>query len=252
MSEETKTKKKNDMITIKKDDLWKYSTVVLGVVLILVVAFAVLPGKNKTGNGVVPPTGLPSQPSQVTVSEDDDPVLGDEDAPVTIIEFSDYQCPFCRKFWTESFQQLKKEYIDTGKVKFVYRDFPLDSIHPAATPAAEAANCVREEGGDEAYFEMHDKIFQEGNILDGGDPITGPVRGTAQFGATELKEWANDIGYNIDSCLDSGKYRSEVQKDLSDATSAGGQGTPYFVINGKPLSGAQPYSVFKQIIDAEL
>ena len=99
---------------------------------------------------------------------------------------------------------------------------------------------------------MHDKIFQEGNILDGGDPITGPVRGTAQFGAAELKQWAKDIGYNIESCLDSGNFRSEVQKDLSDAISSGGQGTPYFVINGKPLSGAQPYSVFKQVIDAEL
>ena len=69
---------------------------------------------------------------------------------------------------------------------------------------------------------MHDKIFQEGNILDGGDPITGPVRGTAQFGVTELKKWAKDLGYNIDSCLDSGKYASEVQKDLADGQAAGG------------------------------
>ena len=183
---------------------------------------------------------------------DDDPILGNKNAPVTIIEFSDYQCPFCRKFWTETFNQIKKDYIDTGKVKFVYRDFPLSSIHPAAEPAAEAANCVREKGGDEAYYKMHDKIFQEGNKLDGGDPITGPVRGTVQFGATELKKWAKDIGYDISSCLDSGKFKSEVQKDLADATSAGGQGTPYFIINGKPLSGAQPFSAFKQIIDAEL
>src|SRR3989338_9938346 len=99
---------------------------------------------------------------------------------------------------------------------------------------------------------MDDKIFSEQNRLDGGDPITGPVRGTVQFTSTELKQWAKDIGYDIDNCLGSGKFKSEVQKDLSDATAAGGQGTPYFVINGKPLSGAQPFSAFKQIIDAEL
>ena len=244
-------------LTIKKDMLWKYSTFLL-LALLIVGAFVFFLGRNNnpiTGNVVADnpqPTRAPSQPLQVTASVDDDPVLGDKNAPVTIIEFSDYQCPFCRKFWTEAYQQIKKDYIDTGKVKFVYRDFPLSSIHPAAEPAAEAANCVREKGGDEAYYKMHDKIFQEGNKLDGGDPITGPVRGTAQFGATELKKWAKDLGYDIDSCLDSGKYTSEVQKDLADGQAAGGQGTPYFVINGKPLSGAQPFAAFKQVIDAEL
>src|SRR3989344_771552 len=115
---------------------------------------------------------------------------------------------------------------------------------PQPTGAATQPLQVREKGGDEAYFKMHDKIFQEGNKLDGGDPIIGPVRGTAQFGATELKNWAKDLGYNIDSCLDSSKYASEIQKDLADGQAAGGQGTPYFVINGKPLSGAQPYAAF--------
>ncbi|NCO11623.1 DsbA family protein [Candidatus Pacearchaeota archaeon] len=242
-------------LTIKKDALWKYSTFALLAVLVIGGIVWMLPNNSSpTGNVEAnnPAPTLPSQPSQVRASADDDPVLGNKNAPVEIIEFSDYQCPFCRKFWTETLPLIKSEYIDTGKVKFVYRDFPLDSIHPAATPAAEAANCVREQGGDEAYYEMHDKIFQEGNILDGGDPITGPVRGTAQFGATELKQWAQDIGYDIGSCLDSGKYKSEVQKDLADAQAAGGQGTPYFVINGKPLSGAQPFAAFKQVIDAEL
>ncbi len=243
-------------LTIRKADMWKYSTFLLLAILI-VGAFIFFSGgiKNSgSGNSVVqqPPTQAPSQPSQVKASIDDDPVLGNKNAPVTIIEFSDYQCPFCRKFWTETLSQIKKEYIDTGKVKLVYRDFPLSSIHPAAEPAAEAADCVREKGGDEAYFKMHDKIFQEGNKLDGGDPNTGPVKGTAQFGAEDLKKWAKDIGYDIGSCLDSGKYKSEVQKDSSDAQAAGGQGTPYFVVNGKPLSGAQPFEAFKQAIDAEL
>jgi len=239
-------------LTIRKDALWKYSTFLLLAILVVGAFFVFTGGNGTTGQAAQQPTQLPSQPSQVEASADDDAFLGDENAPVEIIEFSDYQCPFCRKFWTETLPLIKSEYIDTGKVKFVYRDFPLTSIHPAAQPEAEAAECVREKGGDEAYFKMHDKIFQEGNILDGGDPIKGPVQGTAQFGTTELKKWAKDIGYDISSCLDSGKFKSEVQKDLADATSAGGQGTPYFIINGKPLSGAQPFSAFKQIIDAEL
>ena len=240
------------ILKIRKNQIWKYSTFLL-LALLVVGGFVFFTGdKSTTRQDAQQPTQLPSQPSQVKASADDDPVLGDKNAPVEIIEFSDYQCPFCRKFWTETLPSIKTEYIDTGKVKFVYRDFPLDSIHPGATPAAEAANCVRDKGGDEAYYKMHDKIFQEGNIIDGGDPIIGPVRGTAQFGAAELKNWAKDIGYDISSCLDDRKFKGEVQKDLADATAAGGQGTPYFVINGKPLSGAQPFAAFKQVIDAEL
>lgn len=93
----------------------------------------------------------------VKVSVDDDPVLGKADAPVTLIEFSDFQCPFCRAFWKEALQQIKKDYIDTGKAKFVYRDFPL-SFHPLAKPYALAANCANDQG---KFWEMHDKIFEE-------------------------------------------------------------------------------------------
>ncbi len=245
-----------ETLTIKKTELWKYSTFILLAVIIVGVFVFFTGDKNLgTGNVVVNNNqagNVPAPTARAEVSVDDDAVLGDKDAPVTIIEFSDYQCPFCRKFWTETFNQLKKDYIDTGKVKFVYRDFPLESIHPAAFPSAEVANCVREKGGDSAYYKMHDKIFQEGNKLDGGDANTGPVRSTAQYGSEELKKWAKDIGYDIGSCLDSGKFKSEVQKDLADGSSAGVSGTPGFFVNGKLVSGAQPYSVFKQLIDAEL
>ncbi len=256
MSEENKSVKiesSKDTITIKKDSLWKYSTFLLLAVLIIG-AFMFYKGDNGSPTGNVvnnPGEQLPGQNARAEVSIDDDAVLGDEDAPVTIIEFSDYQCPFCRKFWTETFPLIKKEYIDTGKASFVYRDFPLDSIHPAATPAAIAAECVREKGGDEAYFKMHDKIFAEGNVLDSGTE-NGPVTKTAQFGNTELKQWAKELGYDIGSCLDSNKYKSEIQKDLADGSAAGVQGTPAFFVNGKLLSGAQPFSAFKQAIDAEL
>ncbi len=227
---------KEKTITIKKDDLWKYSTFVL-IAVVIVGGFFVFTGDNSgaTGSAV---QGPPTQPSAVSASADDDAFLGEENAPVTIIEFSDYQCPFCGRFWSQTLPLLKSEYIDTGKVKFVYRDFPLDSIHPFATPAAIAAECVRETAGgsDEVYFEYHDKIFA----------------GQQSLSNDNLKAWAQEMGYDIGSCLDSQKYLDEVRKDLSDAQAAGGRGTPYFVINGKPLSGAQPFSVFQQIIESEL
>ena len=249
-------------ITIKKSDLWKYSTFVLFAVVIIGGIFMFTGDGSGSGSASGSATQVPTnptpQPSVVSASVDDDPFLGSEDAPVTIIEFSDYQCPFCRKFWVETLPLIKSEYIDTGKVKFVYRDFPLVSLHSMAIPSAEAAECVRDEAGgsNEAYFEYHDKIFGEQNILDTGS-LTGSVRSTVTYTNNDLKNWAQEIGYDISSCLDSGKFRGEVQKDISDAQSAGGQGTPFFVIlgsdgKGTPLSGAYPFSAFQQIIEAEL
>lgn len=240
---------RSDSITIRKDALWKYSTFVLIGLVVLMLVFFVLPGKGTTRNVVVNNPSLIAgpPPSAVEVSEDDDPVFGDKNAPVTIIEFSDYQCPFCRKFWQETLPSIERDYIAKGKVKLVYRDFPL-GFHDGAIPYATAANCAREDGGDEAYYKMHDKIFEEQNILDGGS-----VSSTVQYvGVDTLKQWAKDIGYNIDSCLDSGKYADEIQKDLNDGASSGVSGTPGFFVNGKLLSGAQPYSAFKQLIDSEL
>ena len=248
-------------ITIKKSDLWKYSTFALVAIVLIGVVFMftgnVSTGGSDSGSGTQVPNNPTQQPSKVSASIDDDAFIGSEDAPVTIIEFSDYQCPFCRKFWVETLPLIKSEYVDTGKVKFVYRDFPLTSLHPMAFPSAEAAECVRDvAGNDKAYFEYHDKIFGEQNILDTGS-LTGTVRSTVTYTNNDLKNWAKDLGYNIDSCLDSGKFKSEVQKDLSDAQAAGGQGTPFFVIlgsdgQGTPLSGAYPFSAFQQIIEAEL
>ena len=199
----------------------------------------------------------------VSASEDDDAVLGDSNAEVTIIEFSDYQCPFCRKFWTETYPELKSQYVDTGKAKIIFRDLPLDTncnrnlgnqLHPMACKSAEAAECVREKAGDLGYWKFHDKMFSEQNILDSGSAI-GSVTKTVTYTDDDLKKWAKDLGYEISSCLDSGKYKSEIMKDISDAGLAGGSGTPYFVIKksgeekGTALSGAQPLSAFKAVID---
>ncbi len=222
-------------LTIKKDTLWKYSTLLLLAILVIGGFVFFLGDKPSTTENVVanPPSQVPTQPSQVQATADDDARIGSADAPVEIIEFSDFQCPFCGRA-APTIKQILAEYGD--KVTFVYRDFPLDSIHPMATPAALAAECVREDGGDEAFFEYHDKIFANQQSLS----------------QDNLKAWAQELGYDIGSCLDSQKYLDEVRKDLADAQAAGGRGTPYFVINGKPLSGAQPIDAFRQIIDSEL
>ena len=183
------------------------------------------------------PTEVLLVPSQrVNVTEDDDPFLGKEDAPVTIIEFSDFECPFCSKFFQDTLPQLKKEYIDTGEVRFVYRDFPLSSIHPFAEKAAEASECADEQG---RFWEYHDKLFANQQALDMGS----------------LKNYAAELSLDTErfnACFDAGKYQEEVQHDVLDGKAANAGGVPSFFINGIPLAGAQPFEVFKKIIDEEL
>lgn len=185
----------------------------------------------------------------VTSMIDGDMSMGSKSAKVVLIEFSDLQCPFCRKFWTESFSQIKKDYIDTGKVQYVFRDFPL-SFHAAAQKAAEAVECAEEQG---KAWEMHDKIYAEQNKKGVN---------TVQFTVTDIKSWASGItgldSSKFNSCLDSGKYYTEVQKDLSDGAQLGVSGTPAFIIVKRDgskitsLTGAQPYSTFKSTIDGLL
>jgi len=240
----------SETFTIRKETLWKYSTFILAALWIITL-FVAFGGKGTTGSVIAPDPSVPSVPSVADIGVDDDAVMGNADAPVEIIEFSDYQCPFCRKFWVDAYPLIKEQYIDTGKVKLAYRDFPLDSIHPMALPSAMAAECVREKGGDEAYFEMHDKIFGEQSILDGGK-IDSPVTTTVSYTNQDLVKWAGQLGYDISSCLESGKYENEVFADQADGGKAGVQGTPAFFINGKLLSGAQPFSAFQAAIESEL
>lgn len=202
------------------------------------------------GNNV--PQAVPTEDtSPKKVSVDDDPMLGDSNAKVTMIDFSDYECPFCKRYFDETFSQVKKEYIDTGKIKYVYRDLPL-SFHQNAHKEAQAAECAREQGGDEVYFKYHDEIFKR---------TTSNGTGLA---LTELPVIANDLGLNgsaLQTCLDSDKYKAEVDKDLADASTYGATGTPSFFIGksdasgtftGTKLVGAQPFSAFKTIIDQQL
>lgn len=216
--------------------------------LSILVAGVMISGSLLYVNGVKTGSG-PAQIKQdgqgnvrVEVSADDDPVLGNKNAKIVMIEFSDYQCPFCRSFWKDALSQIKKDYIDTGKVKLVYRDYPL-AFHPMAEPSAQAAECADEQG---KYWEFHDKIFAEQDKKG---------QGTITYTVQDLKLWASETGLDagkFNQCLDSGKYKAEVQKDFDDGGKAGVSGTPSFFINGRLMVGAQPYSAFKAIIEEEL
>lgn len=193
---------------------------------------------NPTGN-VVGDIGDSGVPTKFDVPIGDAPVIGDKNAKVTIVEYSDYQCPFCSRFYTQTEGQLRKEYVDTGKVKFVYKDFPLSSIHPTAQKAAEAARCAGEQG---KYWEMHDLLFEKQDEW-------------APLGAAKLKDYASDLSLDTaayNSCLDTGKYAPAVQKDFNEGSSFGVSGTPSFFVNGYQIVGAQPYAAFQQIIEQEL
>ncbi len=174
---------------------------------------------------------------------DDDAVLGDKNAPVTLIEFSDYECPFCKRHFNNTYQELKKKYIDTGKVKLVFRDFPLSFHEPAATHEAMAAECVRDQKGDSAYFTFHDLVFE--NTGSNG-------QGIEESKLVELAKQAGANGSKFTKCLSEEKFKDEVKKDMADGQKAGVSGTPAFLINGRRVSGAQPFSAFESIIEEEL
>ncbi|HEY5736479.1 MAG TPA: DsbA family protein [Nitrosopumilus sp.] len=192
------------------------------------------------------PTKQPSAP--VKISVDDDPIIGNPDAPITIVEFSDFQCPFCARFHTQTLPLIIEEYIEQGKVKLVFRDFPIQSIHPNALPASVAAECANEQN---KFKEMHDVLFEnqnEWNKLETVDALS-----LFNQYATEIKLDEEQF----DSCLSSGKYIPEIKKDLDDGRDYGVSGTPGFFIGNDELGyvelkGAQPFESFKKIIDAQL
>ncbi len=177
------------------------------------------------------------QPNQgrIDVSVDDDPYVGPKNAPVTIVEFSDFQCPFCADFHDKTYGPLMQKY--NGKVRFVYRDFPLD-MHPDAEKAAEAANCALQQGADK-YWALHAAIFKN-------QRVTGV--GLAAI-ATMAKTISGLDTAKLDACIKSGKMADEISKDVQDANSYGVTGTPTFFINGQRLAGARPLASFSSIID---
>ena len=190
--------------------------------------------RMQNGEEIIEKTDEDMEKENITMM-DDDAIKGDVNAPITIIEFSDYQCPYCGRYVSETYGKIKENYIDTGKVRYVFRDFPL-GFHTNAKRAAMASECVREQGGDDAFWEYHDTLFENQNELS----------------ADKLKEYASGMGYEIASCLDTEKYANEVDSDTKEGVSFGVSGTPTFFINGKKLVGAQPYSAFESVIEAAL
>jgi len=192
------------------------------------------------------PSTQPTGP--VRISIDNDPIIGNPDAEITIIEFSDFQCPFCARFHTQTLPSILEEYIDQGKVKLVFRDFPIQSIHPNALPASVAAECANEQG---KFREMHDILFENQNEWNRVETVDAMTLFSQYASKMQLEQ---EI---FDSCLTNGKYIEEIKKDLDDGRIYGVSGTPgFFIGNDKvgyvELKGAQPFESFKKIIDSQL
>lgn len=194
------------------------------------------------------PTQRVQAPLHVKISADDDPIIGDEDAPITIIEFSDFQCPFCARFHVQTLPLIMEQYIEESKVKLVFRDFPIQSIHPNALPAAVAAECANEQG---KFKNMHDMLFEKQDEWNNKETVSA-VSLFIQY--AEQIELEKDV---FESCISSGKHIEEIRNDLDDGRNYGVTGTPGFFVGNDEIGfveikGAQPFDSFKKIIDAQL
>lgn len=170
---------------------------------------------------------------RLDVPIDGAPARGSADALVTLVEFSDYQCPFCKRA-----QATVKQILDRypGKIRHVYRDFPIDSLHPQARNASEAARCAHDQG---KFWDYHDLLFTN----------------SPRAGSDDLRRYAEQAGLNVSEfqrCLAAGTHRAAVQSDIDEAARLGLTGTPGFFINGRPLPGAQPLEAFIRVIEEEL
>ncbi len=203
-----------------------------------------------------PSAAAPAAPQDgsISLSIGDDPVLGDKKkAKLAIVEFSDYECPFCKQFHTETFEKLKKEYVDTGKAVLVFKDFPLSFHEPMASKEAAAANCVQKLSGDSAYFDFNASVYK--NTATNG-------KGMPDDQLSDLAVAAGVSKSKFADCVASNDFADEIAADQSEGDGVGVSGTPAFIIGtlgkdgsvteGVKLVGAQPFDSFKKIIDAQL
>ncbi|HUA57391.1 MAG TPA: thioredoxin domain-containing protein [Verrucomicrobiae bacterium] len=181
----------------------------------------------------------PPEPARAQINIEGMDMLGSKSAPITVVEFTDYQCPFCQRFHTQTFADLKKQFIDTGKVRFLSRDLPLDSIHPNAMRAAMAAHCASDQG---QFWALRDLMGKHPDKLDMDSIVTE----------------AASLHLNTDSfrsCVEGGKYKEAVQTSVMEALKFGIQGTPSFVIGkstpegvtGEVMEGALPLTEFMKV-----
>lgn len=259
--------KKESAVVIDIDKmLVPFSILIAGLMISLSIVFtlkgAVLNTGTNTGNGntnVGTDTGTDPTPTpgDVKVSVGDGPYLGDKKkAKIAIVEFSDYECPFCQRHYNDTHKELVKNYVDTGDAILVFRDFPLSFHEPKATQEALAARCAFDLGGNSKYFAYHDLIFEQTRSNGQGfsDNEASQVAKLEEFAKTvgvDQKKWKE--------CFDSEKYVEAIKKDLADGSAAGVTGTPGFVIGkldkdgnvtgGTLLAGAYPYADFKAVLD---
>jgi len=214
-----------------------YAAVAL-LLLVLLLPLRAQSGSAGQPAGAPNPEPQPQQPTvHAKVSAAGRPMLGSEDAPITIVEFTDYQCPYCQQFHLTTFSVLKKDYIDTGKLRFYVKDLPLD-FHPNAMNAAQASRCANEQG---QFWTLRDIM----------------VRNAQRLEMPNILFWAKDLRMDsgaLLSCIQSGKYKHDVQSDVTEAIRIGASGTPAFVVgkstphgvDGELVVGVLPYSVFEQ------
>lgn len=194
-----------------------------------IVFIALLIGSTESG----------AQPLSVEATLDalgNDRRLGMKSAPVSIVEFSDFQCSFCRKFWANTLPKLKDVYVKQGKVRFAYRHFAI--LGKFSEQAAIASECAAEQG---KFWEYHDKLFSS--------------RGGLAFTQPKLEEYGRELALkevNFEGCLRTGKYRKKVEGETAVAASLGARGTPTFFVNGRLMVGAQPFAAFQAVIEEEL
>jgi protein-disulfide isomerase len=234
-----------DTVTFKRSHFYAVLTILAfaaGVLLGYVVwgtesaaatALSAQTASQSTGPVVGAPVTQQPQYTRYDIPTDNFYALGPADAPITIVEFSDYECPFCRRWHAEVYKPLLAAY--PGKIKLVYRNLPLTSIHPDALGAAEAAMCA---GEQDVYWKYHDKLFSSESL-----------------GNSVYLQYAQDLGLNMTTfkaCLSDHKYQKTIETDSDFAINLGIRSTPTFFINGLALVGAQPLDVFKQVIDKEL
>ncbi len=238
----------NDEANIKNNFSIPVAIVVAGV---LIAGAVYLSGgrsapQGDTNQAVQPPQGATASLDKMRAITKDDHIRGNPNAPVKIVEYSDTECPFCKRFHV-TMNQVMNEYGKDGKVAWVYRHFPIDQLHPEARKQSEATECANELGGNDKFWEYLDRVYEV-------TPSNNGLR------LTELPKIAEFVGLDVvkfNACLESGKYAAHVESDYQDAGATGGNGTPWSIVvdkNGKkyPLSGAQPYEALKQLIDIAL
>lgn len=225
----------------------------LGIPIAIVIAAALVAGailyngKNAEPAPGTAPTAQQQEEKETVVAPvtEKDHIRGNPNAAIMIIEYSDYDCPFCKNFH-ETMKRIMDEYGVDGKVAWVYRHFPLPQLHPNAITIAEAAECVAELGGNDAFWAFSDRVFNE--------------RGTNEpTDITRLPEFAKAAGVEegaFKSCLESNKYEVQIVEDINEAIAAGGQGTPHTIVTVGDqqgvINGAQPYEVVKQVVESLL